>query len=210
MSFPISAVSLPAEQAFFLLPVEPKPPVPGGAGLSSASSRGAEAARAPLGLIQLRRLLHRQGAHRHNHELGYPFSRLDLIGLGSQVAQAHTDFSPDTRQAEKWLTLSAEQGNQFAQYSLGKLYYYGRGIVAPDPGKAYLWLSRSAEQGNFFAKVLLEKEAYQYQTVKRKVTHNIGYLISKLSRYLNNEQEKKRSIMLYEQMEQQLQAELEQ
>lgn len=94
MSFPISAVSLPAGQAFFLLPVEPKPPVPGGAGLSSASSRGAEAARAPLGLIQLRRLLHRQGAHRHNHELGYPFSRLDLIGLGSQVAQAHTDFSP--------------------------------------------------------------------------------------------------------------------
>ena len=38
--------------------------------------------------------LHRQGAHRHNHELGYPFSRLDLIGLSSQVAQAHTDFSP--------------------------------------------------------------------------------------------------------------------
>ena len=74
--------------------MEPKPSVPGGAGLSSASSRGAEAARAPLGLIQLRRLLHRQGAHRHNHELGYPFSRLDLIGLGSQVAQAHTDFSP--------------------------------------------------------------------------------------------------------------------
>ena len=120
------------------------------------------------------------------------------------------DFSPDTRQAERWLTFSAEQGNQFAQYSLGKLYYYGRGIVAPDPGKAYLWLSRSAEQGNSFAKALLEKEAYQYQAVKRKVTHNIGYLISKLSRYLNNEQEKRRSIMLYEQMEQQLQAELEQ
>ncbi|MBS6270344.1 MAG: sel1 repeat family protein, partial [Clostridiaceae bacterium] len=130
--------------------------------------------------------------------------------LGRLYLDGKEDFSPDTRQAEKWLTLSAEQGNQFAQYSLGKLYYYGRGIVAPDPGKAYLWLSRSAEQGNFFAKVLLEKEAYQYQTVKRKVTHNIGYLISKLSRYLNNEQEKKRSIMLYEQMEQQLQAELEQ
>ena len=130
--------------------------------------------------------------------------------LGRLYLDGREDFSPDTRQAERWLTLSAEQGNQFAQYSLGKLYYYGRGIVAPDPGKAYLWLSRSAEQGNSFAKALLEKEAYQYQAVKRKVTHNIGYLISKLSRYLNNEQEKRRSIMLYEQMEQQLQAELEQ
>ena len=48
--------------------------------------------------------------------------------LGRLYLDGREDFSPDTRQAERWLTLSAEQGNQFAQYSLGKLYYYGRGI----------------------------------------------------------------------------------
>lgn len=130
--------------------------------------------------------------------------------LGKLFLDGKEDLAPNTQQAVKWLTLSADQGNQFAQYSLGKLYYYGKGPIAPNAEKAYLWLSRSAEQGNLFAKALLEKEAYQYQEVKRKVKENIGYLLSRLFKNLGNERDKRFNQMIYEHMEQQLQNELEQ
>ena len=53
-------------------------------------------------------------------------------------------------QTLEYLTASAEQGNQFTQYTLGKLYLLGKD-VKQDKEKAVEWLTRSVEQGNQYA-----------------------------------------------------------
>ena len=60
----------------------------------------------------------------------------------------------------KWLTLSADQGNQFAQYSLGKLFLDGREDLTPNTQQAVKWLTLSADQGNQFAQYSLGKLYY--------------------------------------------------
>ena len=50
---------------------------------------------------------------------------------------------------------AAEQGNQFAQYALGKLYLLGRD-VSKDKDAAVHWLTLSAEQGNEYAQYFLD------------------------------------------------------
>ena len=56
--------------------------------------------------------------------------------------------------AVEWFAKSAEGGNPYAQYMLGKLYLTG--TEAPyDEERAIHWLTRSAEQGNQYAQYLL-------------------------------------------------------
>ena len=55
----------------------------------------------------------------------------------------------------RWLTTSAEQGNQYAQYALGKLYFYD-GDVPCDKEKSLYWLELSAAQGNIYAQYLID------------------------------------------------------
>ena len=57
--------------------------------------------------------------------------------------------------AIRWLTASADQGNQFAQYALGKLYFYD-GDVPRDKEKSLYWLRLSAAQGNIYAQYLID------------------------------------------------------
>ena len=57
--------------------------------------------------------------------------------------------------AVEWFTKSAERGNQYAQYMLGKLYLTGK-EVPHDEERAVHWLSQSAEQGNQYAQYLLD------------------------------------------------------
>ena len=54
-----------------------------------------------------------------------------------------------------YLTASADQGNQFAQYTLGKLYLLGRD-VPPNREQAREWLIRAAAQGNEYARFFLD------------------------------------------------------
>ena len=46
----------------------------------------------------------------------------------------------------KWYRLSAEQGNQMAQYNLGRLYYLGQG-VPENFVYAYMWANQASSQG---------------------------------------------------------------
>ena len=57
--------------------------------------------------------------------------------------------------ALEYLSASAEQGNQYAQYTLGKLYLMGQ-EVRRDKEQAVEWLKRSAAQGNECARFFLE------------------------------------------------------
>ena len=52
--------------------------------------------------------------------------------------------------ALKSFTLSAEQGNAYAQYSLGYMYENGRGVIQ-DNIRAHMWYNVAASQGYKYA-----------------------------------------------------------
>ena len=66
-------------------------------------------------------------------------------------------MSKDATRATAWLTQSAEAGNQYAQYMLGKLYLTGQGVTR-DQAQAMDWFSRSAAQGHQYAQFFLEHQ----------------------------------------------------
>ena len=54
-----------------------------------------------------------------------------------------------------YLSDAAQEGNQYAQYTLGKLYLTGQD-VAQDQEQAYRWFWASASQGNEYAQFFLD------------------------------------------------------
>jgi uncharacterized protein len=54
---------------------------------------------------------------------------------------------PNGKESIRWLTEAANRGYAPAEYELGRIYLYGRGIPA-DYVKALLWESKAAEQGD--------------------------------------------------------------
>ena len=66
----------------------------------------------------------------------------------------------DPKRAAEWFTQSAEEGNQHAQYMLGKLYLLGMGVPC-DQTQAVCWLTQSASQGNPYAQLLLDRQGEQ-------------------------------------------------
>ncbi len=70
--------------------------------------------------------------------------------------------------ALKSFTLSAEQGDAFAQYSLGYMYEHGRGVIQ-DNVRALMWYNIAASQGYKYAtknRDLLAKEMTPSQLEK--------------------------------------------
>ena len=59
------------------------------------------------------------------------------------------------RGGSQYLTNAAQEGNQYAQYTLGKLYLTGKD-VARDQEQAYRWFWESASQGNEYAQFFLD------------------------------------------------------
>ena len=64
-------------------------------------------------------------------------------------------MTEDTSKAAEWFTRSAEAGNQYAQYMLGKLYLDGEALPR-DQEQAVQWFRRSAAQGNRYAQFFLD------------------------------------------------------
>jgi TPR repeat protein len=53
----------------------------------------------------------------------------------------------DYKQAMKWYTKAAEQGNAHAQYNIGLMYHNGKGVIQNNK-KAYIWWAISAAGGD--------------------------------------------------------------
>jgi len=62
----------------------------------------------------------------------------------------------DISQAIRYLTMSAEENNEWASYQLGKFFLQGKEITK-DTDQAVQYLTASSEQGNQFAQYLLGK-----------------------------------------------------
>ena len=82
------------------------------------------------------------------------------------------------------LSASAEQGNPFAQYALGMIYFFGNGVDEDKP-KAIEWITKSADGGNEYAVEFLQKMAdYNRQPSAFSSTIN---LLRHLSRIISND-----------------------
>ena len=67
----------------------------------------------------------------------------------------------DYKQAVKWYTKAAEQGDANAQYSLGYMYANGQG-VPQDYKQAVMWFTKAAEQGDADAQYNLGSDVYKW------------------------------------------------
>lgn len=69
-------------------------------------------------------------------------------------ASARYIWQKDDRQAAAWYRKAAEQGQVFAQFNLGMMYFNGQG-VAKDYSQAVAWSRLAAEQGHVQAQYFL-------------------------------------------------------
>ena len=92
----------------------------------------------------------------------------------------------DIKKAILCFQKAAEDGNSYAEYQLGKIYYCGIG-VRPDVEKGLDYLKASAAHGNAYAAELLRSIQYQ-QT--RGVTMAANSLLAQLGRLFQENQQK--------------------
>jgi len=91
----------------------------------------------------------------------------------------------DYKEAVKWYTKAAEQGNVDAQYNLGLMYNNGQGVIQ-DYKEAVKWYTKAAEQGNVDAQYNLGLMYYKGQGVpKDYVMAHMYWNISGVSGYKN-------------------------
>lgn len=83
------------------------------------------------------------------------------------------DFSTlrDHAKAEQWFRRSAEAGNDFSEYALGKLLFTQKRW-----DEAMEWLDKAAEQGNQFARYRLGKIYLTGEPVPKDVEKALAYL----------------------------------
>ena len=77
----------------------------------------------------------------------------------------------DYEKAEQWFRCSAEAGNDFSEYALGKLLLTQKRTV-----EALGWLGKAAEQGNQFARYRLGKFYLTGEAVPKDVEKALAYL----------------------------------
>jgi len=105
--------------------------------------------------------------------------------LAGKVYLREKDWQ-DIKNAISHFKAAAEDGNSYAEYQLGKIYYFGTG-VRPDEEKGLDYLKASADHGNAYAADLLRSIQYQ-QT--RGVTMAANSLLAQLGRLFQENQQK--------------------
>lgn len=98
----------------------------------------------------------------YNHGLNYLY--------GKTVAK-------DTTKALQYLEESAAQGNDRAQYTLGKLLLKGDKGVPRDRERGMFWMGQSAQQGNPFAVAYLQYQSKSALATTCSMLYQLGKLI---------------------------------
>ena len=76
--------------------------------------------------------------------------------IGSVSGPGRDRKPQDDAEAVQWYRRGADQGDAYAQFNLGNMYFEGRG-VPQDDAEAVKWYRRAADQGNVDAQVNLGK-----------------------------------------------------
>lgn len=93
-----------------------------------------------------------------------------------KILEDENSKEEDIKKAIKYLEISSENGNQYAQYMLGKLYLLGRYISA-DKDKAKIYFTLSVGQGNEHASFFLDN-------LDRFNKPSVCFMVSKLIHHM--------------------------
>lgn len=87
----------------------------------------------------------------------------------------------DAQRAIRCFHMAAEDGNSYAEYQLGKIYYFGNGIRA-DREKGLEYLAQSAAHGNMYAENLL-------RVIRQQHIRGAASLIAQLGRIFQEKEQ---------------------
>jgi len=87
----------------------------------------------------------------------------------------------DVQKAIRCFHMAADDGNSYAEYQLGKIYYFGNGIRA-DREKGLEYLNRSAAHGNVYAENLL-------RVIRQQHIRGAASLIAQLGRIFQEKEQ---------------------
>lgn len=87
----------------------------------------------------------------------------------------------DAQKAIRCFHMAADDGNSYAEYQLGKIYYFGNGIRA-DREKGLEYLARSAAHGNVYAENLL-------RVIRQQHIRGAASLIAQLGRIFQEKEQ---------------------
>ena len=90
----------------------------------------------------------------------------------------------DVQKAIRCFHMAAEDGNSYAEYQLGKIYYFGNGIRV-DREKGLEYLNRSAAHGNMYAENLL-------RVIRQQHIRGAASLIAQLGRMFQEKEQQDR------------------
>lgn len=88
----------------------------------------------------------------------------------------------DVQKAIRCFHMAADDGNSYAEYQLGKIYYFGNGIRA-DREKGLEYLNRSAAHGNVYAENLL-------RVIRQQHIRGAASLIAQLGRMFQEKEQR--------------------
>ena len=87
-----------------------------------------------------------------------------MYNLGNMYDSEYDNKPADYKEALKWYTLAANNGESSAQASIGSMYEHGRGVEA-NKQEALKWYTLSANNDNKICKQLLESLAQKKEEV---------------------------------------------
>ena len=111
---------------------------------------------------------------------------VSIAGYLAGKIYLHEKEWQDIKKAVLCFQRAAADGNSYAEYQLGKIYYFGTGVRA-DAEKGLEYLKASADHGNAYAAELLRSIQYQ-QT--RGVVMAANSLLAQLGRLFQEKQQK--------------------
>lgn len=107
------------------------------------------------------------------YEFGYSvMNNKPTINLGIERGQ---DVAATQREALKWITKSANQGNENARYRLGVIYEKGTETIAVDEREAISWYEKSGYQGNPEAQIKLVEMYREGKGTRRDVEQAVEW-----------------------------------
>jgi TPR repeat protein len=79
-----------------------------------------------------------------------PTNAEEQLKLGDKYYYGTDGIQENLDKAAYWYTKAAEQGHVIAQFYLGDIYFYGKGVLI-DSEKAKYWYEKAAEQGHILS-----------------------------------------------------------
>ncbi len=96
----------------------------------------------------------------------------------------------DIPKAISMYELAASQGNSYAEYQLGRIYYYGDGVPR-DLEKGIAWLKASTDHGNEYAAALLRQVQSNLDTATVRTSFSLLHALANLIQKKHEQQYRK-------------------